>query len=153
MTAKSTEALTTPEYWNERYAINDRHEWFKSYSALRSFFEKHLFSVRNTNASLLHLGSGDSIIPFELARQGYHNQLCVDFSSVIVNQMSTAEAQEMGIEWMRADVRNMTEIETQSSDVAFDKGTLDAMIHGSPGDPPDDVVENARKYINEVRLH
>jgi hypothetical protein len=150
MTAKGVDALATPEYWNERYANNDSHEWFKSYSALQSFFEKHLFSVRDTNASLLHLGSGDSTIPLELAKKGYRNQLCVDFSSVIVSQMSSAETRDMGIKWMQADVRNMAEIETRSVDVAFDKGTLDAMIYGSPWDPPDNVVENTRKYVDEV---
>ena len=52
---------------------------------------------------------------------------------------------------MQADVRNMTEIAAETVDIAFDKGTLDAMIHGSPWSPPDDVVENSRQYMNEVR--
>ena len=44
----------------------------------------------------------------------------------------------------------MTEIEDKSVDVAFDKGTLDAMIYGSPWSPPEKVMENSGKYINEV---
>lgn len=43
------------------------------------------------------------------------------------------------------------EIEAKSIDVAFDKGTLDAMIHGSPWSPPEEVLENTGKYMNEVR--
>ena len=45
----------------------------------------------------------------------------------------------------------MTEIDTRSVDVAFDKGTLDAMIYGSPWSPPEDVLENSGKYMKEVR--
>jgi len=34
------------------------------------------------------------------------------------------------------------EIENKTINVAIDKATLDAMIHGSLWDPPDDVREN-----------
>ena len=56
-----------------------------------------------------------------------------------------------GITWKHADARCMDEIPSASVDVAFDKGTLDAMIHGSPWDPPDEVLENTGRYIREVR--
>lgn len=46
----------------------------------------------------------------------------------------------------------MTDMETKSVDVAFDKGTLDAMIYGSPWSPPDEVLDNSGKYINEASL-
>jgi hypothetical protein len=46
----------------------------------------------------------------------------------------------------------MKAIDAKSVDVAFDKGTLDAMIHGSPWSPPDEVLENSGRYINEVSL-
>jgi hypothetical protein len=36
------------------------------------------------------------------------------------------------VEWQVGDARDMKEIEDGSIDVAFDKGTLDAMIWGSP---------------------
>lgn len=55
-----------------------------------------------------------------------------------------------GIEWRQLDVRNMSGIENKSVDVAFDKGTLDAMIFGSPWTPPDEVKENTSKYLREV---
>jgi len=54
------------------------------------------------------------------------------------------------VEWKMGDIRNMPEIDTVSIDVAFDKGAMDAMIHGSHLDPPDDVMDNTRKYIDEV---
>lgn len=56
-----------------------------------------------------------------------------------------------GIQWSRIDVRDMPSIESGSIDVAFDKGTLDAMIYGSPWSPPDEVRENTSRYLKEVR--
>lgn len=61
-----------------------------------------------------------------------------------------------GIIWKHADVRNMSQIPSASMDVAFDKGTLDAMIYGSPWDPPEEVRDNISQYMREVcqvRIH
>lgn len=55
------------------------------------------------------------------------------------------------IEWKKLDVRRMDkDIPDASVDVAFDKGTLDAMIHGSPWSPPEDTITNTGKYLREV---
>ena len=64
--------------------------------------------------------------------------------------MSSRHGQEKGVEWKWADVRDMKDIPDDSIDVAFGKGTLDAMIFGSPWDPPDTVKENTGRYLNEV---
>lgn len=55
-----------------------------------------------------------------------------------------------GIKWEQMDVRDMKGIADNSIDVAFDKGTFDAMIYGSPWSPPDDVIENTGRYLEEV---
>ena len=80
------------------------------------------------------------------------SQTCVDFSPVVVKMMSERHQNIDGIEWICADVRNMTNIPDKSIDIAFDKGTLDAMIHGSPWSPPESVVQNTGEYIKEVCL-
>ena len=66
--------------------------------------------------------------------------------------MSKRHADVGGITWKHADVRQMDEMPSESVDVAFDKSTLDAMIYGSPWDPPDEVLDNTGRYIREVRL-
>lgn len=142
--------LSTADYWNSRYSTNNGHEWFKTFSTLKPFFDKHLLSSHPKDARVVHLGSGDSTIPHDLAQLGYRSQICVDFSSVVVEQMDTPEVRDLGIEWRQADVRSLDFLADGSIDVAFDKGTLDAMIHGSPWSPPDDVLENTRKYMDEV---
>ncbi|KAF1835028.1 hypothetical protein BDW02DRAFT_524120 [Decorospora gaudefroyi] len=144
-------ALGRSEFWDKRYAKAEgdkpTHEWFRSFDALKPFFEKHLFEKRGKEERVLHLGSGDSSIPYDLLARGYTNQLCLDFSTVVVDLMRTRHP---AIFWKLADVRNMSDIATRSIDVAFDKGTLDAMIYGSPWSPPDEVLRNSGLYMDEV---
>jgi len=52
-------------------------------------------------------------------------------------------------QWEVMDVRDL-KIHDSSIDVAIDKGALDAMIHGSPWDPPEDVRMNVGKCVDEV---
>ena len=89
-------------------------------------------------------------MPQHLAERGYDNQLCVNFSTVVVKVMSQRHAHIKGITWQQLDVRHMDQIQSESIDVAFDKGTLDAMIHGSPWSPPDEVLQNTGQYLREV---
>lgn len=88
------------------------------------------------------------VIPAELESKGYTNQLCVDFSSTVINLMR-ARYTGRSMQWEQMDVRDMP-VPSSSVQVAFDKGTLDAMIHGSPWSPPDDVLDNTGRYLREV---
>lgn len=90
-------------------------------------------------------------IPYDLSALGYKDQLCVDFSSVLVDLMTGRTDADCGVKWKWGDVRDMKDIPSSSVDVAFDKGTLDAMIHGSPWSPPEDVLSNTGSYLGEVK--
>lgn len=79
----------------------------------------------------------------------YRNQLSVDFSQVVIDAMSTKYLQLSGLSWAVMDVRALT-LPDSSIDIAIDKATLDAMIHGSLWDPPAEVRENVGKYVDEV---
>ncbi|KAL9596060.1 MAG: hypothetical protein Q9219_006046 [cf. Caloplaca sp. 3 TL-2023] len=154
--------LAHAEYWDERYAqvgpTEQVHEWLRSFRDLEPFLNRHLFQPRGpeTAPKILHLGSGDKrlnsvqTIPKDLSKQGYQDQICLDFSAVIVKNMAERHAGVQGITWMQADARNMDKVTSGSVDVAFDKSTLDAMIHGSPWDPPADVLDNTSQYIQEM---
>jgi O-glycosyl hydrolase len=65
--------------------------------------------------------------------------------------MKSRHESKSGVEWKEGDVRDMKDIASGSIDVAFDKGTLDAMIFGSPWSPPDEVMDNSGRYMSEVR--
>ncbi|KAI4864092.1 S-adenosyl-L-methionine-dependent methyltransferase [Hypoxylon rubiginosum] len=148
--------LTHADYWDERYSKvgpdQQLHEWFRSFGDLEEFFDRNLFQLRapETAPSILHLGSGDSTIPRDLADRGYTSQICVDFSTPLVELMSKRHADIEGIQWMQMDIRQMDGIPSQSIDLAFDKSTMDAMIYGSPWNPPSEVVQNTGRYLREV---
>jgi len=55
-----------------------------------------------------------------------------------------------GINWLIMDIRRLTFADA-SFDVCVDKATLDAMLYGSLWDPEDEVRENVKAYVNEVR--
>lgn len=74
----------------------------------------------------------------------------MDFSPVVVDMMTKRHAEIKGIEWKRADVRDLEMLADESVDVALDKGTLDAMIYGSCWNPPDEVKINTGRYMREV---
>lgn len=61
-----------------------------------------------------------------------------------------AKYQSLELDWQVMDVRRMG-LEDATFDIAIDKGTLDAMLHGSLWDPEDDVKANSRAYVDEVR--
>ncbi|KAJ6551639.1 S-adenosyl-L-methionine-dependent methyltransferase [Mycena capillaripes] len=148
--------IGTVEYWENYYAKSDgqkaTHEWLRSWSDIKPFLSAKFFDNRPpvSNPRILHLGSGDSVLPDELAALGYEDQLCLDFSPAVVELMRARHGRLKGIEWMQADVRSMDDVSDASVDLAFDKGMLDAMIYGSPWHPPDEVKDNVGRYIKEV---
>ncbi|KAK1762010.1 S-adenosyl-L-methionine-dependent methyltransferase [Phialemonium atrogriseum] len=156
--AKTDDAFSHSEYWDEHFSKTDgeapTHEWLCSYGDLEGFFQKVLFEGPgcrpDDNPLILHLGSGDSVIPAELDSRGYSRQLCVDFSPKAIEIMTERYKSRPGIKWEQMDVRDMAGIADKSVGVAFDKSTLDAMIHGNPWSPPRDVRENTGRYLREV---
>jgi len=150
--------LAHPEYWDERYTSEQRigqdgsqpmlgsYEWFRNFEKLRPFFVKHL--PASSRCHILHLGCGNSSLTADLHNLGYTDQTSVDFSQVVIEAMKSKYL-ALETRWCVMDVRKL-QLPNGSVDVAIDKGTLDAMIHGSLWDPPADVRSNVDKYVNEV---
>ncbi|KAJ7353394.1 hypothetical protein DFH08DRAFT_923025 [Mycena albidolilacea] len=152
--AKTLEELSRADYWDERYRGDDSKdatfEWFKSFSNLESLFRNAFPSLRARSlvSSILDAATAYKL-PIDLHDQGYTNQVCVDFSSVVIEDMAARFKDKGGISWKVEDVRQMSSIPDNDVDVAVDKGTLDAMLWGSLWDPPDEVKDNTRRYIDE----
>lgn len=63
MTIEEDQALSSPEYWDGRYAGGGGgHEWFRSFDDLEPFLRPNLFETFAPSGEplILHLGSGDS---------------------------------------------------------------------------------------------
>ncbi|KAL6855648.1 S-adenosyl-L-methionine-dependent methyltransferase [Trichoderma novae-zelandiae] len=155
MPAHRDKELSTESYWNQHYTGPEKdHEWFRSYNDLVPFFNDHFFNQEGLQAKdnprVLHLGSGRSEIPEQLASAGYGQQLCIDFSEEAYNQMSKKHENIKGIEWKKSDVRYMEGIPDKSIDVAFDKGTFDALIYGDPWKPEEQVKDDTSRYMKQL---
>ncbi|CZT45859.1 uncharacterized protein RSE6_06215 [Rhynchosporium secalis] len=118
--------LSKPEFWDNRYA-------------------EHLSKDASCDSA-----DQQPIPSFEWFRdyKGYKHQINVDFSQVVINAMSTKYA-ALNQQWSFMDVRKLG-FKVGSIDVAIDKGTLDAFLHGSLWDPPEDVRENVGAYVDQV---
>ncbi|OBT63790.1 hypothetical protein VE03_06952 [Pseudogymnoascus sp. 23342-1-I1] len=151
--------LAHPEYWDERYSsgkaieqgstqeVLGSFEWFGDFAKLRPFFVKHL-PASSFGSHILQLGCGNSTMTADIYNLGYKNQTSIDFSRVVIDAMESKYS-SLETRWRVMDVRQL-ELPDGSVDVAIDKGTLDAMIHGSLWDPPDDVRSNVGRYVDEV---
>ncbi|KFY81058.1 hypothetical protein V499_00171 [Pseudogymnoascus sp. VKM F-103] len=148
--------LAHPDYWNERYSLEKTikqgetqevlgsFEWFGDFAKLRAFFVKHL-PASSCGSHILQLGCGNSTLTADIYNLGYTNQTSVDFSQVVIDAMQSKYS-SLETQWRVMDVRQL-ELPDGSVDVAVDKGTLDAMIHGSLWDPPDDVRSNVARVL------
>ena len=85
----------------------------------------------------------------DLYKLGFRDQMNIDFSEIVIKAMA-ARYEDIGAEWKVMDVRDMHEFWSECFDIAIDKGTMDAMFHGSVWDPPDEVRDNIARYLGEV---
>ena len=148
--------LAFAEYWDKRYKGDlktdeeedeEQYEWFKTFDKLRPFLVKHL-PPGSEHPRVLQLGCGTSTLTGDMYNLGYHEQVSIDFSPVAIEVMKDKYATQ-NLDWQVMDVRKLTFTDAYF-DVAIDKGTLDAMLHGSLWDPEDDVKANAQAYVDEV---
>lgn len=159
----------TIEYWDEDY-LNEEEETYDWLlegdvcielitQALRrlaldrdsptSADPEHGGEARSGGPRILHVGSGNSLIPELLFAKGYTNQIATDASGVCVGRMrkryeekgifkdsgmATGQASAAdpdsapGIDFCFADCTNLHQFSDGSLDVVFEKGCMDAMF-------------------------
>lgn len=124
-------------------------DWFKSYGDVADIIRE---LIPDKEARILMLGCGNSTLSEEMYDDGFKNIVNTDYSSVLIDNMKTRHEQvRPEMEWHEMDIRNLT-FESDSFDVAIDKGTMDAMMtsKGDVWDPPEDVVESCNREVDEV---
>ncbi|KAI0769193.1 S-adenosyl-L-methionine-dependent methyltransferase [Irpex lacteus] len=146
------EQYGTKEYWDQRYSQesdDSSFDWFKSYGDVADIFRE---IIPDKNARLLMLGCGNSKLSEEMYDDGYHNIVNVDYSGILIEKMQKKHEQvRPEMQWHEMDVRAMA-FESESFNVAIDKGTMDAMMTAKADvwDPPEEVVQNCTREVDEV---
>lgn len=149
---QSNEEYGTKEYWDKRYekeSDGTTFDWFKSYDDVADMFRE---LIPDKASRILMLGCGNSRLSEQMYDDGYKNIVNVDYSSVVIQQMKERHSEPRPeMEWHEMDVRALS-FGSDTFDVAIDKGTMDAMMtsKGDVWDPPQEVVENCTKEVDEV---
>ncbi|KAI0701472.1 S-adenosyl-L-methionine-dependent methyltransferase [Cytidiella melzeri] len=149
---EKNEQYGTREYWDERYSQESEDssfDWFKSYADVADIIRE---LIPDKNARILMLGCGNSKLSEDMYDDGYRQIVNVDYSSVLIEKMRRKHEQTRPeMQWHEMDVRHMA-LESESFDVAIDKGTMDAMMTAKADawDPPEEVIENCTREVDEV---
>eukprot|EP00668_Euglena_longa_P030234 GGOE01037669.1.p1 GENE.GGOE01037669.1~~GGOE01037669.1.p1 ORF type:complete len:257 (+),score=36.92 GGOE01037669.1:106-876(+) len=114
------------EYWNARYTADDNlYDWYASYEQL----EKILRPLAGAGSRILILGCGNSSLGAQLYNAGYENVVNVDVSEVCIAKMRAQCSSMPRMQWVVGDCTQLN-FPSESFDVVFDKGTLDALLCG-----------------------
>lgn len=145
-----------PSYWDERYGKQrgGKYEW---YAVTWSILNETLRPFVKRESRILHLGTGNSELPRQMHEDGYHNQLAVDISGVVIDEMRERHKQlAPGLTFGVEDALNMS-VSDASFDVVIEKGTLDAVgsirdcsLSGAHPDPGCELSPPEKALMLEV---
>ncbi|KAI8099727.1 uncharacterized protein BX664DRAFT_289997 [Halteromyces radiatus] len=95
-----TVPFDSKEYWDERFSHEDQFDWLLSWDTLRHYLTPYLPSQKEP---ILHLGCGNSPLPFEMADAGYKRIVNVDYSACVIDKMVQLAQGYDQLEWLTAD--------------------------------------------------
>ena len=120
---KRNDMYNVKEYWDERFAIEDKFEWCKSYSDFKHLMIQHV----KKDDRILVLGCGTSRLSEEMYHDGYMNIINIDYSHIVIEKMKRKHQHLNKMQYLVMDITNMT-FDKNSFDVIIEKGTLDALV-------------------------
>ncbi|KAH9913991.1 S-adenosyl-L-methionine-dependent methyltransferase [Epithele typhae] len=148
---QKNEEYGSKEYWDQRYNLESEEQsfdWFKSYADVADLL-REIVPVKSSR--ILMLGCGNSTLSQDMYEDGFKNIVNTDYSRVLIEKMRHKHAYAPEMEWHEMDIRDL-KFETDTFDVAIDKGTMDAMMTAKADvwDPPEEVVQNCNREVDEV---
>nr|XP_031857942.1 uncharacterized protein CI109_006654 [Kwoniella shandongensis]KAA5525014.1 hypothetical protein CI109_006654 [Kwoniella shandongensis] len=157
----TNEGYGTHEYWEQRYAAESdgtTFDWFLSPAYLLPLFEELTSDIggdkakgKGKEARILMLGCGNSGLSEELYDAGWTNIVNLDYSKVVIEQMSQRHASRELMTWQEMDVLDLKYNE-EEFDLVVDKGTMDAMLttKGDPWNPPEKDIKTCTQEVSEA---
>ncbi|QCE13202.1 endothelin-converting enzyme [Vigna unguiculata] len=143
----STQAYGEPWYWDNRYTNEPGpFDWYQKYITLAPIINLYVPPTQR----ILIVGCGNSgtfSSPFSegmVVDGGYTDIVNIDISAVVIEAMKSKYQDIPQLKYMKMDVRNMSDFESESFDAAIDKGTLDSILCGN------NSRQNATKMLEEI---
>eukprot|EP00759_Apiculatamorpha_spiralis_P004197 PhF_6_TR12542/c0_g1_i1/m.19668 len=139
---EDTKEYATQQYWDRRYTTEESYEWFQT--AHHPFLVWLEREILPSATNLLHLGCGNSNLCFDIQKWCKQNnrtirQTAIDFSPIVIENMKSKDL-EQSIQWVVADVRNLSMFAAGTFDVVLDKGTMDAIQADKDSDTLDEDI-------------
>lgn len=117
--------IGAPAYWDQRYLVEDHHEWIADYSELQHIIKS---ACPTAAPRILNLGCGSSRLSEDLYDDGYKDIVNIDISFVVIEKMRARNLSERPqMEWLVRDATHLADFESNSFDLVLDKGTFDAV--------------------------
>lgn len=127
-------------FWDGYYEKNtEQFDWLQSWA----IFQKSIPNGFTLAGNALNVGCGNSTMPEKLLEEGFAKVLNIDFSNVVIDQMTKKYENEPRLEWKVGNCTNM-DVNDQSYDCIFDKSTFDCLACS------DDAETQINSYLNEV---
>ncbi|XP_022636136.1 endothelin-converting enzyme 2 isoform X2 [Vigna radiata var. radiata] len=128
----STQVYGEPWYWDNRYTNEPGpFDWYQKYITLAPIISLYVPPTQR----ILIVGCGNSAFSEGMVVDGgYTDVVNIDISSVVIEAMKSKYRDFPQLKYVKMDVRNMSDFESESFDAAIDKGTLDSILvtYGAP---------------------
>ncbi|RLN89595.1 hypothetical protein BBJ28_00008509 [Nothophytophthora sp. Chile5] len=133
-------ALCKKSYWEARFEGEDEFDWYCKYTHIRDLLASYLAKTDR----VLVAGTGTSLLPADMALDGYSDVVAMDYAANVIEKMQArSAANAWGVSFVEADLTRMLGWESNSVDCVVDKGCLDAMLLK----PETDAVETDWKLV------
>lgn len=126
--ADALPAFGAKEYWDHEYLeASEEFDWLFGWDEIAVLVEPLL--AQDFSKSILHLGTGSSLVAEDMFKAGYTNQVATDISEVCVERMRRRAGTNgfAGLEYLCADATDLSAFKDNSFDMVFDKGCFDAL--------------------------
>lgn len=134
-------------YWDDRYRNEDTYDWLLPYHTYAHLIRQH---VQSTDRILM-LGCGNSPLSELLYKDGFRNIENIDYSHVVINNMSSHCSDCAQMKWHVMDATHL-QFPDGSFDVVIEKATIDSMMvkEKDPWNVSEPTRVTVTKVLNEI---
>eukprot|EP00746_Dinoflagellata_sp_MGD_P083177 gnl/MRDRNA2_/MRDRNA2_33111_c0_seq1.p1 gnl/MRDRNA2_/MRDRNA2_33111_c0~~gnl/MRDRNA2_/MRDRNA2_33111_c0_seq1.p1 ORF type:complete len:222 (+),score=38.93 gnl/MRDRNA2_/MRDRNA2_33111_c0_seq1:128-793(+) len=140
----TTSGIGEKTYWNTAYKkgrYGKNYEWLQSPEVILERLQKPDHLGSRHDASLIHVGCGNSKLGRQLWDAGFKDIVNVDYSPNVISMMKNSEPE---LSWLLADCCEPGALGRDGQyDFALDKGGLDALLEAQ-------MIDKGRAMIKEV---